>query len=73
MTDENQPTRPAPEPGNTPPGEPGNKWVTPPAERPPVREEGAVSDPDQYAAGPLLLAWERPGALRADVVSNSDL
>jgi hypothetical protein len=38
------------EPGNTPEGEPGNVWVTPDAERPPKREEGAFADPDHSPA-----------------------
>ena len=41
-----EPTRPRPEPGNAPEGEPGNRWATPEAERPPKRREGMMSDPD---------------------------
>ncbi len=43
-------TGPTQEPGNAPEREPGNRWVTPEAERPPKREPGTVSDPDQFPA-----------------------
>jgi hypothetical protein len=74
MTDENrepEPTRPRREPGNAPEGGPGNDWLTPEAERPPGREEGVVSDPDQYATRPpaLTAAPALPGAGR---VSDPD-
>jgi hypothetical protein len=67
-----EPAQPEGEPGNAPEGEPGNEWVTPDAERPPRREEAVVSDPDQYAAGPLTLDAERPPRREAGMVSSPD-
>ena len=44
-----EPVQPGREPGNAPEGEPGNAWVTPEAERPPRRQEGAVEPPARQA------------------------
>jgi hypothetical protein len=41
-----EPVQPPREPGNAPEREPGTTWETPREERPPVRREGTVSDPD---------------------------
>ncbi len=47
-----EPVEPEKEPGHTPAGEPGNRWDTPEAERPPRPQEGVVSDPDACGCGP---------------------
>lgn len=67
-----EPPQPQREPGNAPEGEPGNDSVTPDAERPPRREEGVVSDPDRYTAGPLTPEAGRLPGRGMGTLSNPD-
>jgi hypothetical protein len=65
-------TRPGQEPGNAPAGEPGDVRPWPGAERPPRREEGTVSDPDQYAKGPTAAVPTEAPYPRVGVASDPD-
>jgi anti-anti-sigma factor len=53
--------------------EPGNVGVIPEAERPPRREEGTVSDPDQYATERTAPAAGGPHDAAVGMVSDPDL
>jgi hypothetical protein len=67
-----KPVRPLREPGSAPEGEPGNVWAWPEAERPPLRREGTVSDPDRYGREPTPAVPAEAPYPRVGTVSNPD-